>query len=796
MKLSFSSLVWAWPAGNDPVAPQWGFRRGLVARFGRGSYRCRSPSRLVKATLAPDVETHSAVRELAGTPGVVDILRSTPVRGDELATLVEAAFPFSLDAFQKQAGRALVQAKSVMVSAPTGSGKTVVGEIAVFLALSRQMRVFYTTPLKALSNQKFFDFKRQFGEDRVGLLTGDTTVNREAEILVMTTEVYRNMLYASESGEIVGGVHGSRGIIDDVYAVVFDEFHYMNDSSRGTVWEEAVVISPSQVLLVALSATMSNAEELREWFEDVHGPTELILSSFRPVPLRFGFAANDGLYPLFAKRVSAESRLTMHPKLLSRTKAAMRRTKARGGPNLPFFLRKELEPPTFNYLVRVLNRQGLLPGIIFIFSRVGCDRAALEASKQQTPLVSQPESERLRIRLNEFERAHPGAVQEHRIKLARLGVASHHAGLLPLWKSIVEELFQDGLIKVVFATETLAAGINMPARTTVLSSLSKRNGEIFEPLTTSSALQMAGRAGRRGKDPVGNAIVMQSMREGPFDAFNVLTNQVDAIKSQFTPTYGMALNLLQRRTMDDIRQLLEKSFGSFISRRTEQPPLSKAEKENARNYEQFEMARSFLETIENQKSLREFERLRQKLDASRRVLDSCIGSQRAWRQQESQDMIIFAPPGTLVTLQNPPRKKSAEEDARCFDEFGLDLSKHENLSRSPLDYEHGLLVGRLEETKMLSKSSTHLFMVVTKTNRVRVVEAIHIETIDMTHSGVEKFPEEIKAMLAPIESSSACTISLSSPLMPGLDEFRKYKGGQFRAPGNDLTGVLVRRKRI
>ncbi|OSX69124.1 hypothetical protein BU14_1827s0002, partial [Porphyra umbilicalis] len=331
--------------------------------------------------------------------------------------------------------------------------------------------------------------------------------------------------------------------VGDVDAVVFDEFHYMNDPDRGTVWEESVIYSPPHVRLVALSATMSNAEEVRDWFRAVHGPTAGVVSDHRPVPLRFSFCDRDGLVPLFAPPrggAPASSSLAsmraakLHPSVLAslanevaragegggggksalrafgdrRRRFAGRRgddatsgaprgaaAERRGGRRDKF-----AAVPSFPYVVRALRRRDMLPAIVFVFSRAGCDRAAAAAATEETGFVDDDEAAALRSRVAAFAAAYPDVADAGRMELARVGIASHHAGLLPLWKSFVEELFQAGLLKVVFATETLAAGINMPARTTVLSALSKRGDDGIGPLTTSQVLQMAGRAGRRGMD--------------------------------------------------------------------------------------------------------------------------------------------------------------------------------------------------------------------------------------------------------------------------------------------------------
>lgn len=612
-------------------------------------------------------------------------------------------FPFPLDRFQSDALDALCNDSSVVLSAPTGAGKTVVGEMAVYLALCRSRRVFYTTPLKALSNQKFYDFKQLFGASRVGLLTGDVTVNRDADIIVMTTEVYRNMLYMDAAEARAGPP-----VTDNLHAVVFDEFHYLNDRDRGTVWEESVINSPPHVLLVALSATMSNAYDVRDWFAGVQGPTVLVQSDVRPVPLKFGYCDQEGLTPLFdagadatqAKRKGFGRRSKrskedkkegprMHPKLLRKLNEradSMSGGKSsggrRGGKDGKSSDPKELgdrfkdiarrnnrrrgsmaEVPSFQFVVRNLRRRDMLPCIVFIFSRAGCDRAASLASNEREELVTEDEREKIRQRLDAFLAENADAVQEERIDLALKGIASHHAGLLPLWKLCVEELFQDGLIKVVFATETLAAGINMPARTTVISTLSKRAGEEgIRSLTTSEVLQMAGRAGRRGKDVVGHSLVLRSRYEGALDAFKVLTADVDALESKFTPTYGMVLNLLLTRSLADAKRLVDRSFGNFLrekarfrAQETKTNYLPEADVEGLRREKEalqsvLADAQSIVAQVD-EKELQSFLKSLERVKAERRALSYLIQQSAEMDSELIEDTLTFAPSGTRLLLR-------------------------------------------------------------------------------------------------------------------------------------------------
>ena len=455
-------------------------------------------------------------------------------------------FPFPLDGFQLDAIDALNQGHSVVVSAPTGSGKTLVGEYAIHRALAHGRKVFYTTPLKALSNQKLRDFREQFGAERVGLMTGDLTVNREASVVVMTTEIFRNMLYAeADQGD---------DPLEDVEAVVLDECHYMNDSQRGTVWEESIIHCPPVVQLVALSATVANAGQLTDWIERVHGPTRLVLSDYRPVPLQFSFCSAKGLHPLLNDEGTG-----LHPncKVWRAPKGSKRK-----GPKTP--KPPQPEAPPLSFVVAQMAEREMLPAIYFIFSRRGCDKAVRDLGK--VCLVSPEEQTRIRARLEAFIAATPEAVRDggHDDALLR-GIAAHHAGVLPAWKELIEELFQQGLVKVVFATETLAAGINMPARSTVISALSKRTERGHRPLMGSEFLQMAGRAGRRGLDTQGYVVTVQSRFEGVREAGQLATAPADPLVSQFTPSYGMVLNLLQRYNLAKARELVERSFGRYLA---------------------------------------------------------------------------------------------------------------------------------------------------------------------------------------------------------------------------------------
>jgi superfamily II RNA helicase len=528
---------------------------------------------------------------------------------------IETLFPFKLDDFQLQAIAALNQDKSVVVCAPTGSGKTLIGEYAIHRALAQGKRVFYTTPLKALSNQKLRDFREQFGVEQVGLLTGDVSVNRDAPILVMTTEIFRNMLYGTPIGQVGTSLIG-------VETVVLDECHYMNDRQRGTVWEESIIYCPQEIQLVALSATVANSDQLTDWIGQVHGPTELIYSDFRPVPLQFLFCNPKGLFPLLN-----DNQKSMNPRL-----------RPRGKP------KGKQESPSLAYVVSQLQQRDMLPAIYFIFSRKGCDQAINELNSFS--LVTEAEADLLKTQIDAFLERDPDLGRSGQIDPLYRGIAAHHAGILPAWKGLVEELFQQGLIKVVFATETLAAGINMPARTTVISSLSKRTDRGHRLLNASEFLQMAGRAGRRGMDQVGYVVTVQTRFEGASEAAYLATSGADPLISQFSPSYGMVLNLLQTHTLEEARELVERSFGQYLSTLYLKPQQQEIDRLEA----ELEHQQAQLISIEPE-LLASYEKLNERLKEERRLLKIL---QHQAQELQTQDMVAalpFAIAGTVLSLK-------------------------------------------------------------------------------------------------------------------------------------------------
>ena len=465
-----------------------------------------------------------------------------------LTTEFIGQFEFGFDEFQIQACHAVEDGKGVLVAAPTGAGKTVVGEFAAFSALSRGKKCFYTTPIKALSNQKYFEFVERFGEDRVGLLTGDTNVNSDADVLVMTTEVLRNMLYANSS------------TLTNLGSVVMDEVHYLADKFRGAVWEEVLIHLMESVQVISLSATVSNAEEFGEWLGEVRGSTEVIVSEIRPIPLYQHVLIGNRLIDLFSEPGR------VNPEILGLEREALRRQKAPRG-------RRDRYDDSENRLTRAdiidkLQRENLLPAITFIFSRAGCDAAVKQCLQAGIKLTSA--EERLEI-VTTAQRYTQNLAEEdlevlgYRDWLLALerGIAAHHAGLLPSFKGAVEDLFKRGLVKAVFATETLALGINMPARTVVLEKLTKWNGEAHVSITPGEYTQLTGRAGRRGIDIEGNAVVQWSPTVDSATAAGLASTRTYPLRSSFTPSYNMSINLIARFGRERARGSLESSFAQF-----------------------------------------------------------------------------------------------------------------------------------------------------------------------------------------------------------------------------------------
>ncbi|WP_285734324.1 DEAD/DEAH box helicase [Nocardiopsis sp. ATB16-24] len=508
----------------------------------------------------------------------------------------QGLYGFEFDPFQIRACKALENGHGVLVAAPTGSGKTVVGEFAVHLALAEGTKCFYTTPIKALSNQKYNDLVRRYGTEQVGLLTGDNSINGEAPVVVMTTEVLRNMLY--EGSATLGGL---------AY-VVMDEVHYLADRFRGAVWEEVIIHLPESVRMVALSATVSNAEEFGEWLQQVRGDTTVIVDEKRPVPLWQHVMVGNRIHDLFVN-VEEEStvdsgeesrgrgnkrrrerrrqggrpreievggqRLHINPRLIrmaeddSRlTQLANRRrhpqTRARGNVRP----RSRFAPPSRPTVIEELDDEGLLPAITFVFSRAGCDEAVRQCVSAGLVLTTPEEADEIReyaeTRCADIPASDLAVLGfDQWIRALEAGISAHHAGMLPTFKEIVEHLFSRGLIRAVFATETLALGINMPARTVVIEKLDKWNGETHAPLTPGEYTQLTGRAGRRGIDVEGHAVVIWQAGTDPETIASLAGTRTYPLNSSFQPSYNMAVNLVGQVGRQRSRNMLEASFAQF-----------------------------------------------------------------------------------------------------------------------------------------------------------------------------------------------------------------------------------------
>ncbi len=603
---------------------------------------------------------------------------------------LQQLFPFDLDEFQHQAIAALNADKSVVVCAPTGSGKTLIGEYAIYRALARGKRVFYTTPLKALSNQKFRDFQNQFGVHNgkgVGLITGDIIINPNADIIVMTTEIFRNMLYETPIGQV-----GTS--LENLDVVVLDECHYLGNRGRGTVWEECIIYAPPQIQLVALSATVGNPEEFTDWIVKVRNENgeckydcQLVNSDFRPVPLRFFFCDRNQMHPLLNSKQTK-----LNPKLKSLIPKRGSKRKR---------LKLKECPSTFKVL-QELTAKDMLPAIYIIFSRRGCDRAveqldnvslvnAQESQEiegfllhffldenetlQQALLDNfAPDNPELHNLIREYLAANTNAesnlssyltvnpnqkyllwefltTQSQIIKIEQVepllrGIASHHAGLLPAWKELVERLFELGLVKIVFATATLAAGINMPARTTVISALSKRTDAGHGMLTPSEFLQIAGRAGRRGKDPVGHVVTLQTPFEGAPEAVYLATSDPEPLMSRFTPSYGMVLNLLQKHSLDEVKELLAKSFAEYLAQK-KLAPEQQAIAEITTQMAKLDVELAMI----SQSDFASYQKIKERLHEETRLLETLKQQAEATRKKAIKPLISLLSPGKIVGLK-------------------------------------------------------------------------------------------------------------------------------------------------
>jgi len=484
-------------------------------------------------------------------------------RREDLAMFVQS-LDFPLDDFQREACEVVADGHSVLVAAPTGAGKTLVGEYAVRHSYDRGEKAFYTTPIKALSNQKFQDLRAVYGAKNVGLLTGDTSINSEADIIVMTTEVLRNMIYA-----------GSR-TLDRLGVVVLDEVHYLADRFRGSVWEEVIIHLNERTSIVALSATVSNAEEFGAWLHEVRGDTRVIVSERRPVPLWPHVMMREGLFDLYSPGVDPQDpgpTPSLNPELevISKRDRSSENRGYHGRQQRPgrgnAKPRGRRSPPRFA-VVDVLDQQELLPAIVFVFSRAGCEDAVDQVRRSGLVLTDEAQRRRIADVIDERCAGIPaedlGALGfEHWRDHLEAGIAAHHAGMIPLFKEVVEELFAAGLIKVVYATETLALGINMPARSVVLEKLVKWDGQGHKDLTAGEYTQLTGRAGRRGIDIEGHAVMVQHPGFDAAQLGRLASRRTYPLISSFQPSYNMAINLLSSLGVSRSREVLEMSFAQY-----------------------------------------------------------------------------------------------------------------------------------------------------------------------------------------------------------------------------------------
>ena len=504
--------------------------------------------------------------------------RDSRARARSAAGRFAATLPFAIDDFQREADEALEAGRNVLVAAPTGAGKTVVADFAMFLAQERNVKAFYTTPIKALSNQKYHDLAAVYGPDRVGLLTGDTSINSEADIVVMTTEVLRNMLYERST------------TLNALGYVILDEVHYLADRFRGPVWEEVIIHLPESVRIVGLSATVSNVEDFSQWITSVRGETTLVVSERRPVPLEqhVMVQADEHTEPelidLYRHDGDGEQTTKINARLIDRLdqldrRAARRRGEerpnrrggaGRGGKGRDRAARKpERHTPRRWAVVDELNYLDMLPGIYFIFSRNGCDQAVEQCINAGLELTSEAEVRRIRRIVDEMVEGQMSADDRKALQFSKFrfaleeGFASHHAGMIALFRQLVERLFEEGLVKMVFATETLALGINMPARCVVVEKLEKFDGTGHVQLTPGEFTQLTGRAGRRGIDTIGHAVVVDHHGFLPATAASLSSKRVYPLHSSFRPTFNMAVNLLNSSDYATARVTLDHSFAQW-----------------------------------------------------------------------------------------------------------------------------------------------------------------------------------------------------------------------------------------
>ena len=544
-------------------------------------------------------------------------------------------YAFELDPFQVEACKVVESGHGVLVAAPTGSGKTIVGEFAVHLALETGRKCFYTTPIKALSNQKFADLVARHGAENVGLLTGDNTINGEAPVVVMTTEVLRNMLYA-----------GSR-TLDTLGYVVMDEVHYLADRMRGAVWEEVIIHLPESVSVISLSATVSNAEEFGDWLTEVRGDTVTIVEERRPVPLHQHVLVGRKMFPLFESSADGEgvevnqalTRIARDDWQFTR----MHKSRPGKGGKRP---RSRHRTASRVEIVERLDAEGLLPAICFIFSRAGCDAAVKQCLDARLTLTTLEEQAEIGAVVDATcshlpeDDLHVLGFYEFRDALVR-GIASHHAGMLPTFKECVELLFSDGLVKIIFATETLALGINMPARSVVIEKLSKWNGETHANITPGEYTQLTGRAGRRGIDVEGHGVVLWQPGLDPKQVAGLASTRTYPLNSSFQPSYNMAVNLVGQVGRTIARELLEQSFAQFQADRAVVGLARQIRKAD-------EALEGYLENIECDKGdFMEYASLRRELSD---IEASGSKARRAADRQDVVESLVKLKPGDVINV--------------------------------------------------------------------------------------------------------------------------------------------------
>ncbi|MDD3151139.1 MAG: DEAD/DEAH box helicase, partial [Candidatus Gastranaerophilales bacterium] len=499
-------------------------------------------------------------------------IKTVSFKGQEnFEDTLEMYYRFKPDEYQKNAAKALFENKNTIVAAPTGTGKTLIAEYVINKNLAEGKKTFYTTPLKALSNQKYKDFSELFGSQNVGLATGDIKINTDAPVVVMTTEIFRNMLVSNQNNDI-------KQHFDKLNTVVFDEFHYLNDPERGTVWEESIILSPDNVQMLALSATASNADKITDWIKEIHSGKDISIvdvpESNRHVPLEYYVFDGNQINPI------------------AQSKNVIKSTK------------KQTRELQHFELIKKLQNKDMLPAIDFVFSKKGCDDLAKFMLKQDFTLLNPDEEKEVAAILQKHESENKVKTQNYNKELLLKGFATHHAGLLPQDKALVEELFQKKLIKVVFATETLAAGINMPAKTTIISQLDKPggfiNGEMeFRPLMNSEFKQMAGRAGRRGIDTKGNVIVISNFPDDLNIAKQIIDSESEPIASKFTPSYFFLANYFEsHKDKKPLNELINKSFKVYSLPKENRPNVVNEVNKEFKILETVLKDRKFIETNE------------------------------------------------------------------------------------------------------------------------------------------------------------------------------------------------------